>query len=585
MKRTIPALLVFSLLLGALAMPVGAAGTTGFRDVSAKDYFYEPVSWAVEKAVTTGTTATTFSPQDTCTRAQILTFLWRAVGKPVPTIQNPFSDVKAEQYYYQAALWAYEKNMVTGSSFHGDKPCTRAEAVTYQWQLAGSPPGYSNPFTDVTHKSACHQAVGWAVAENITNGTSATTFSPNQTCTRGQIVTFLWRDLAEKQLYHNKTAGSSWTCTFQCAENDSYLSYSDRTLTLSGTSSAWHVKPAGDGLAYVYAGDTSLLLDIDNAWVRTGTTVKLWEKTGYTAQIWKIVTNNDGSVSFLASDDTSLCLGFDNGKAVLEKRKAGDLSQSFKVVCTDSVEESWCEFVSDDGEVILQLEERVFRVITPERLKQWANDLSKAYDSFAELTGFKPYSTVVLRGIDSQKYFAYVLDKNNTIYYDKDYLYQELAKMSARKNDWNFGALHEMGHMFDGGMPWNFEAECLTDLKIPYVMERNGIAAVPAEFSASTTFVGADIVSAYKQLGGDLSDSYSVYGLSYRFMEIKNDIGWEPFQKAFHDMQANASKLTYTTNYQRWDAFISLLGAYSGSNIRSYFSDAEWNCIIAYIDN
>ncbi len=167
----------------------------GFSDVKTGSYCADAVVWAVEKGITNGTTATTFSPNATCTTAQILTFLWRANGSPEMSGTNPFSDVAPGSFCYEAALWAAKKGLVSGSTFNGNAPCTRAATVTYLWKLAGKPAGSAN-FSDVPAGASYAQAAAWAVREGITTGTTATTFSPNSTCTRGQIVTFLYRDMA-----------------------------------------------------------------------------------------------------------------------------------------------------------------------------------------------------------------------------------------------------------------------------------------------------------------------------------------------------------------------------------------------------
>lgn len=273
---------------------------SGFTDVKESDYFATPVVWAVNKKITAGTSDTTFSPNQNCTVAQILTFLWRANGSYKSRKDNPFSDVKSTDYYYNAALWAYEKGIVTGSTFGGNRPCTRAMAVTYMWKAAGisatapadfditdkgylaeyygsssdvvipsnvtvislywykqdsdkltsvtipssvtsieksafafcrnltdvyyegneaqwkainaerpdeellkatihynsKMPGVDTGFTDVPSTADYAQAVKWAVDNGVTSGISATTFSPDSVCTRGQIVTFLHRALA-----------------------------------------------------------------------------------------------------------------------------------------------------------------------------------------------------------------------------------------------------------------------------------------------------------------------------------------------------------------------------------------------------
>lgn len=166
--------------------------STAFSDVSAAAYYADPVKWAVSKGITNGTSATTFSPEAKCTQAQILTFLWRAAGKP-STGGGVRPDWVAEAYQ-DAVLWAASEHMLNIAAFDPDKPCTRATAVSYIWQAMGCPaPQVVAQFTDVSSSASYAQAVSWAVGANVTNGTSAATFSPNDTCTRGQIVTFLHR--------------------------------------------------------------------------------------------------------------------------------------------------------------------------------------------------------------------------------------------------------------------------------------------------------------------------------------------------------------------------------------------------------
>jgi|GEM_PF-2965672 len=164
-------------------------------DIKVDDWYAEPVAWALENNVTSGTGGGNFSPNADCTVAQILTFLWRADGSPKSTASNPFSDVNSGDYFYDAAVWAFEKGMVSGENFSGNTPCTRAVAATYLWKAAGSPPAKAANFTDVSVNANYAQAVNWALEQGVTSGTSATTFSPESVCTRGQIVTFLYRTL------------------------------------------------------------------------------------------------------------------------------------------------------------------------------------------------------------------------------------------------------------------------------------------------------------------------------------------------------------------------------------------------------
>ena len=171
-----------------------------FKDVSENDYFYDAVLWAVDKDITSGTSATIFDANKNCTRAEMVTFLWRAVGKPEPTNRiNPFTDVKEDSYYYKAVLWAVENGITKGTSdttFSPNDTCTRGQTATFLYRYAGSPAvSGRNYFNDVNETDYYYDAVVWAASEGITTGTSATTFSPADFCTRGQIVTFLYRYL------------------------------------------------------------------------------------------------------------------------------------------------------------------------------------------------------------------------------------------------------------------------------------------------------------------------------------------------------------------------------------------------------
>ncbi len=175
-----------------------------FTDMPAKgDWAHDPIDWAFVHGVTAGTSATTFSPNAGCTRAQVVTFLWRAADMPEPSAEaNPFTDVTADAYYYKAVLWAVENNMTAGTSetaFSPDATCTRAQIVTFLWRYEGAPAPAAavNPFKDVPQDSYYEKAVLWASENGVTAGTSATAFSPNDTCTRAQVVTFLYRDLVK----------------------------------------------------------------------------------------------------------------------------------------------------------------------------------------------------------------------------------------------------------------------------------------------------------------------------------------------------------------------------------------------------
>ncbi|MBQ9412764.1 MAG: S-layer homology domain-containing protein [Oscillospiraceae bacterium] len=177
--------------------PAGAgagAGVGGFTDVHKGDWYADAVTWALSRNITTGTSDTTFSPDQKCTRAQILTFLWRAEGSPAVDRSASFSDVKDTDYYSGAAKWAKAWGLILGSKLNGGEACTRKDTVLLLWRLAGMPAADSAVrFSDVESGSALGSAVSWALSRGITSGTSDTTFSPEMICTRAQIVTFLNR--------------------------------------------------------------------------------------------------------------------------------------------------------------------------------------------------------------------------------------------------------------------------------------------------------------------------------------------------------------------------------------------------------
>lgn len=177
-----------------------------FVDVPADAYYYNAVLWAAKDGITGGVDDTHFAPNATCTRAQSVTFLWRVAGSPAPkSSKMPFEDVAAGSYYHDAVLWAVEQGITVGTSattFSPDAKCTRAQIMTFIYRSEQAQGGgmqgewmFRNPFDDVDVESYYGEAVMWAVANDVTSGTTDTTFSPSENCTRAQVVTFLYRSM------------------------------------------------------------------------------------------------------------------------------------------------------------------------------------------------------------------------------------------------------------------------------------------------------------------------------------------------------------------------------------------------------
>ena len=244
---------VFALLPGT---PAGAASYVPlFTDVPETAYYALPVYWALDCGVTTGTGGLTFSPDKPCTRAQVVTFLWRAAGEPAPkNTATGFSDVPGGAYYEKAVAWAVEKQITNGvgpGRFGPDSGCTRAQVVTFLWRAAGqpAPKNASTRFTDVARGAYYEKAVAWAVEQGVTAGVSETHFAPDRVCTRAQIITFLYR----AHLRQDRAAAKS-----------------ERQLRAAvaayGTIGLWHYDDYdGDGLYEAYAITKKTKGNFDNA--------------------------------------------------------------------------------------------------------------------------------------------------------------------------------------------------------------------------------------------------------------------------------------------------------------------------------
>ena len=212
MKKMIAACLTLSLLLG-MCFQTAFAAENKFTDISSSKYYYNAVLWAVEKGITGGRTSTTFAPDEACTRAQVVTFLYRFAGEPeVQNKTNPFTDVSSSKYYYNAVLWAVENGITSGktaTTFQPDAPCTRAQVVTFLHRFTGEPEPTKtdNPFSDIKSSNYYYKPVLWAVEKGITSGKTATTFQPDATCVRAQVVTFLYRYAGEPALGEDDTEG------------------------------------------------------------------------------------------------------------------------------------------------------------------------------------------------------------------------------------------------------------------------------------------------------------------------------------------------------------------------------------------
>lgn len=207
------------------------------------------------------------------------------------------------------------------------------------------------------------------------------------------------------------------------------------------------------------------------------------------------------------------------------------------------------------------------------RLQKWVNDLETAYADYAELTGWQPYEHIYLNMYDKQEFWGFV-DGTDTIHIDADEIYEDLSlNFARRKNDWNFGLLHELSHLFElKEQPWDFHAEVLADYKLAYVMTKNNCAAVPADwYGDKREYTGWDVIDVYRG-DGPLKDTLTVFSLSGKLTEVMKEIGWDAAKQMFRSYP-DTTNLTPEENFT---LFISLLSQYSGKDVRAMFTDAEW---------
>ena len=360
-----------------------------------------------------------------------------------------------------------------------------------------------------------------------------------------------------------------------------YLSYQDRTLTLQNRPTAWDLQSAGTGDMRVIAHSTELMLDIHNAWVTEGNTVKLWEDTGYNVQIWTVEANANGSFSFLHSADKRYCLGFRGENAQLQLRRVNDPMQEFEAAdMSGTVTWEFIRIFSKNCVVELQMPSDIIRVVSENRLQLMADRLEIAYGKFAELTAHTPFRDIIVEAYRPGEYLGWVFPGSNIIHIQRDFVYEDMAKLQSRPDDWNFCALHEMGHMFDFDKPWNFEPELLTDLKVAYVLEVTGGCAELANPYKNVFYYGTDIVNAYRGLGEDFSYTYEIFGCVTRFLDIKARVGWTPFLQTFHYLEEHCHTYAGISRRDKLGLFTQCLSHYSGEDVRAWFTDGEWNAIL-----
>ena len=359
--------------------------------------------------------------------------------------------------------------------------------------------------------------------------------------------------------------GNRWTIQNAAGQ---YLAPVGRKLTLSDKPFSWQSVRRPEGALLLQTdGENPLLLDVENAWFSAGNTVSLCENTGSDAQFWNLSSTEDGSWQLLCATHPELGLS--------ERFQLCKSSQAaaWQVQCVGTDRAKYFETDSADGAVTLQAEYRVLDLISRQRLQKLANDLSTAYGDYAELTGWQPYDRVYYNMYETipEGYWGYATN-TDTLHIDSDCIYADIRdNLSRRKNDWNFGLLHEMSHLFDMNKPWEFHAEVVCDYRLAYTVTKNNAAAVPADWYGAREYTGWEILEVY--LGdGPLSETLTVFSLTQKLVEITKQIGWEAAMEMFRNYPSQVPD----SPRAQLELFIDQLGKAGGIDARALFTPAEW---------
>ena len=514
-------------LLGKEAEAKAGSWTTPFTDLA--DWAKPYVGYAYTNGLTNGLSADRFGSGDKVTANQYLTFILRALGY---SSESDFQWDKAAAFSDSAGL--------THGEYAASHSFTRGDTARISFAALAQ-----------TRKGSEETLAAQLVRQGAVKAKTAAEFG-----------------LAVKADYADALFHSGANVTFRNGSGR-YLAASGSTLTASDQPYAWYL--AG---TQIRCGDSrTLMLDISNAWYEAGNSVGLCEETGSDAQHWTLKDCGDGQFLIVsaAHPEFALCAG-SGGYCIKNVKDAGE-SDRWRIECVKTDRVKYFAVEGSRGVITMQAQHRLLDILSRARLQKWVNDLETAYADYAELTGWQPYEHIYLNMYDKQEFWGFV-DGTDTIHIDADEIYEDLSlNFARRKNDWNFGLLHELSHLFElKEQPWDFHAEVLADYKLAYVMTKNNCVAVPADwYSDKREYTGWDVIDVYRG-DGPLKDTLTVFSLSGKLSEVMKEIGWDAAKQTFRSYP-DTTNLTPEENFT---LFISLLSQYSGKDVRAMFTDAEW---------
>ena len=514
-------------LLGKETEAKAGSWTTPFTDLA--DWAKPYVGYAYANGLTNGLSADRFGSSDKVTANQYLTFILRALGY---SSESDFQWNKASSFSDSLGL--------THGEYAAARSFTRGDTARISYAALAQ-----------TRKGSEETLAAQLVRQGAVQAKTAAEFG-----------------LAVKADYVDALFHSGTSVAFRNGKGQ-YLAASGRALAASDQPYAWYLA----GTQIRCGSNRALMLDISNAWYEAGNSVGLCEETGSDAQYWTLKDCGDGRFLLVsaAHPEFALCAG--SSGYCIKNAKDADEGDRWHIECVKTDRVKYFAIEGSRGVITMQAQHRLLDVLSRARLQKWVNDLETAYADYAELTGWQPYEHIYLNMYDKQEAWGFV-DGTDTIHIDADCIYEDLSlNFVRRKNDWNFGLLHELSHLFElKEQPWDFHAEVLADYKLAYVMTKNSCAAVPASwYGDKREYTGWDVIDVYRG-DGPLKDTLTVFSLSGKLAEVMKEIGWDSAKQMFRNYP-DTENLTPAENFE---LFIRLLSQYSGRDVRAMFTDAEW---------
>ena len=517
-------------LLGKEAEAKAGTWTVPFSDLA--DWARPYVGYAYANGLTNGLSAERFGSGDKVTANQYLTFILRALGY---SSERDFQWDKANAFSDSLGL--------THGEYSASRSFTRGDTARISYAALAQ-----------ARKDSSETLAAQLVRQGAVKAKTAAE------C--GLVLA------ADSSGFLN-IAGSRYTLQ---NTDSKYLAASGDALTLSDKPFTWYALPAaGDSFTLHLDNKRAYMLDVSDGWFEEGNRVVIYGDGGYEAQRWKLYQSGKDTWQLVCSLHPELALSASSGGAVLQKR--GNAGTNWQLTLVGTERGNYMEIAGRSDVITMRLERRILDVLSRARLQRWVNDLETAYADYAELTGWTPYRHVYINMLASETAWGYACE-GGIIQIDADCIYEDLRlNFTRRKNDWNFGLLHELSHLFEAdSRPWDFHAEVLADYKLAYVMTKNNCAAVPADwYSDNREYTGWDVIDVYRG-DGPLKDTLTVFSLSGKLSEVMKEIGWDAAKQTFR----NYPDTTNLTPEENFTLFISLLSQYSGKDVRAMFTDAEW---------